>query len=156
MLAELDSTLGAPDPPQEISEPQKVTSELLATEETTVDEDEEVVDEFEEFVTEKAQALTELVLSQCEEDRAEATEAINMIKDLIKSQDKVVHGGTLQRLLQAIDTRSGINMILVKALESQAKILSARKGPSKHINNNNTTTVESKSLIQMLESGLKQ
>lgn len=166
MLNELNDSLDSsqpeqelcvPDPPHQPTPPtpHTVRQNLIAVEAKET-EDEEVVDEFEEFVIEKAQSLTELVLSNCAEDRQEATAAINMIKELIASQDKIIHGGSLSRLLQAIDTRSSINMIIVKALESQAKILSARKGPSKHITNNTNTNVESKSLIQMLESGQKK
>ena len=158
MLSELDGTLAEPHRPGRLmefgSETQRVTQKIIAEADDQIEEDDR--DEFEEYVIEKAQALTELVLTNCHEDREEATAAIQMIKDLIQSQDKVVHGGTLQRLLQAIDTRSGINQTIVKVLESQAKILSARKGPSKNITNNSTTTaVGSAGLVAMLENGLK-
>lgn len=158
MLSELDGTLT--DPQFEVGsmmesskETQRVTQKIIQETDDQIDEDDR--DEFEEYVIEKAQALTELVLSNCAEDREEATAAINMVKDLIVSQDKVVHGGTLQRLLQAIDTRSGINQTIVKVLESQAKILSARKGPSKNITNNSSTSVGSAGLVAMLENGMK-
>src|SRR5690606_4084644 len=111
---------------------------------------------FEEFVISQVHALTEQVLSNCAADREEATAAIDMIKSLINSQDKVVHGGTISRLIQAIDTRSSVTMTVVKMLETQAKILSARKGPSKQINNNTTTTaVGNNTLISILEAGLR-
>jgi len=159
MLSELDSTLESPQvngelviEPERNPGPQVISQSILKNDQP---EDEEITDEFEEFVIEKARTLTELVLSNCEEDRNEATAAIQLIKDLITSQDRVVHGGTISRLIQAIDTRSSINMTIVKALESQAKILSARKGPTKQITNNNNTAVGSSSLISILEAGMK-
>jgi len=158
MLSELDGTLA--DPPQvgelmeQESSSQKVTQRIIQETDDQIEEDDR--DEFEDYVIEKAQAITNLVLTNCAEDREEATAAIQMIKDLIQSQDKVVHGGTLQRLLQAIDTRSSISQTVVKVLESQAKILSARKGPSKNITNNSTNTaVGSAGLVAMLENGMK-
>lgn len=144
--------VGPPKPPE-----QNVSQQIIqqrAAEES--DEEPEVVDEFEKFVIEQAYALTDLVLANCEEDRAEATASINMIKELISSQDKVVHGGTISRLLQAIDTRSGISLTVVKMMETQAKILSARKGPAKQVNNTtNATAVGNNTLIEILEAGLR-
>lgn len=158
MLSELDGTLAEPDQIGQLIEPenapQRVTQKIIDDEADDVAEDD--VDEFEQYVVEKSQALTDLVLANCAEDREEASVAIQMIKDLIASQDKVVHGGTLQRLLQAIDTRAGITQTVVKVLESQAKILSARKGPSKSITNNSNTSIGNADLVAMLESGMRK
>lgn len=129
-----------------------VSSSILTNTNSATDDDKK--DEYEEYVIEKARSITELILSNCEEDRAEATKAIKLIKELINSQDKNIHGGSLSRLIQAIDTRSNISMIVVKALESQAKILAARKGPAKStITNTNLAT--SGNLIDVLEAGMK-
>jgi hypothetical protein len=118
------------------------------------DASKEEPDEFEQFVLQNAVDLTNLVIDNCKEDRDKVTEVITMIENLIHSQDKIIHGGSIGRLIQAIDTRSNINATVVKVLESQAKILSARKGPSKNtINNNNA--VGGDALIALLESGIK-
>lgn len=131
-----------------------ISSNSLSEEPEELDK-EEVEDEFEKFVIQNAIDLTNLVVSNCNEDRQKATEVIEMIEGLIKSQDKIIHGGSIGRLIQAIDTRSGITATVVKVLESQAKILSARKGPSKNIVNNTNTTAGGDALIAILESGMK-
>jgi hypothetical protein len=168
MLTELDNTLESDsitsepiivEAPElgELDGPiphQKISQKILTSRE---EEAQEERDEFEDFVIEQAQKLTGLVLDHCAEDREEATNAINLIKDLIESQDKVIHGGSLQRLIQAIDTRAGITSTVVKAMEAQAKILSSRKGPAKTVTNNNTSnTAIGNDLISILEQGMKE
>lgn len=141
------------------SEIEKYSTKNITSNSLLDDSDEEVVeevqDEFEKFVIQNAIDLTNLVVNNCNEDRKKATEVIEMIEGLIRSQDKIIHGGSIGRLIQAIDTRSSINATVVKVLESQAKILSARKGPSKNIVNNNNTTAGGDALIAILESGMK-
>lgn len=141
------------------SEIEKYSTKNITSNSLLDDSDEEVAeevqDEFEKFVIQNAIDLTNLVVNNCNEDRKKATEVIEMIEGLIRSQDKIIHGGSIGRLIQAIDTRSSINATVVKVLESQAKILSARKGPSKNIVNNNNTTAGGDALIAILESGMK-
>ena len=131
-----------------------ISSNSVAVPDAEADAD-EITDEFEDFVLHNAVELTNLVISNCKEDRQKATDVIEMIEELIRSQDKIIHGGSIGRLIQAIDTRSNINTTVVKVLESQAKILSARKGPSKNIVNNTQATATGDMLISILESGLK-
>lgn len=150
----VDCELALSDPPAPEPFTGHVVSSSTLTNTNSATDDDDKKDEYEEYVIEKARSITELILSNCEEDRAEATKAINLIKNLIDSQDRNIHGGSLSRLIQAIDTRSNISMIIVKALESQAKILAARKGPAKStITNTNLAT--SGNLIDVLEAGMK-
>lgn len=132
---------------------QIVSQKILQENEEQVDE---IKDDYEEFVISKARELTELVLKNCAEDREEASSAIIRIKELIESQDKVIHGGSLQRLLQAIETRANITSTVVKAMEASAKILSSRKGPAKTVNNNTSNTAIGNDLISILEKGMQQ
>jgi hypothetical protein len=116
---------------------------------------EEEGDEFDEFVVEKVKAVTELILSNCAEDRAKATDVINRIETIITSQHQVIQGGTVSRLLQAIQTRADINTTAVKMMEACGKILSARKGGTKTtITNTNAPTSTSSTLINILQEGL--
>lgn len=112
-------------------------------------------DQFDEFVVEKVKSVTELILSNCAEDRAKATDVINKIEDIIASQHHVIQGGTVSRLLQAIQTRADINQTAVKMMEACGKILSARKGGTKNvINNTNAPANTSNTLISILQEGL--
>ncbi len=115
-------------------------------------------DEFDNYVVEKVKAVTELILNNCAEDRAKSTDIINKIESIINSQDKVIQGGTIARLLQAVQTRAEINSTAVKMMEACGKILSARKGGNKNvINNTNLAKSNStNSLIELLQSGINQ
>jgi len=112
-------------------------------------------DEFDKFVVEKVQLVTETILSNCSEDRAKATQIIERIETIIASQDRIIQGGTISRLLQAIQTRADINTTAVKMMEACGKILSARKSGSKTtITNNNQPTNSSNTLINILQQGI--
>lgn len=129
-------------------------NETQVVKENTVPPPEEV-DEFDKFVVDKVQLVTETILSNCAEDRAKATDIITQIEKTLSEQGKVIQGGTIARLLQAIQTRADINSTAVKMMEACGKILSARKGGAKTtITNNNQPTSTSNTLISLLQEGI--
>lgn len=117
-------------------------------------DDKEESDPYEDFVLGKVFSVSDEILKNCREDRAKASEAIKLIEDLIHNNHKIVQGGSLSRLVQAIQTRSNVDMIQVKLLETLGKILTARKGSTKIINNN-TNRGTSNNLINILQDGMK-
>lgn len=136
-----------PPTPDPFSSPQVIKQQLSSPEEE--------VDEFDQFVVGRVKDVTELILSNCAEDRSKASEVIAKIEALIESQHHVIQGGTISRLLQAIQTRADINTTAVKMMEACGKILSARKGPAKNvITNTNAPTNTSATLIGILQEGL--
>jgi len=133
---------------------QIISQSSSSTAESDIDEP----DELDDFVVTNVQLVAERVLSAALEDREEATQAINRIKKLIDSQNHNIHGGSLQRLLQAIQTRADINNTSVKMMEACAKVLTARKaGKPKNITNTTTNTTSlGNQLITVLEKGQRE
>lgn len=155
LLMNLDQIVqeNKPQPSIPIPAPEDPFSSPQIIKQSTAPEEEG--DEFDEFVVEKVKAVTELILSNCAEDRAKATDVINKIENIISNQHQVIQGGTVSRLLQAIQTRADINTTAVKMMEACGKILSARKGGTKNvINNTNAPTNTSSTLINILQEGL--
>ena len=138
--------------------PEPVVNHSIKQDLKSASEEVEPSDEFDSYVVDKVKAVTELILSNCAEDRAKSTDIINRIETIIESQDRVIQGGTIARLLQAVQTRAEINSTAVKMMEACGKILSARKGGNKNVinNTNNTTSNASNSLIDLLQNGIDQ
>lgn len=112
-------------------------------------------DPFDEYVVGKVKQVTETILANCAEDRAKATEVIKEIEEIITKQGRIIQGGTISRLLQAVQTRADINSTAVKMMEACGKIMSARKGGAKTtITNTNQPTNSGNTLISILQEGL--
>lgn len=87
------------------------------------------------------EVVTDNILSACESDRAQAQEAIELIKGEIERNLQAQQrppAAFVEGLIKAIEVKAGINLTAVKIMEANAKMLAATKaGTSVNVNTNN-------------------
>ena len=89
---------------------------------------------------EKLDIVTEEVLTACKQDRAEIQEVVNLMFDEIREDrdaGRIPSRGYTDNLTKLLETKANVNMMAVKIMEVNAKMLAATKAGSLTVNNNN-------------------
>jgi len=88
----------------------------------------------------KLDIVTEEVLTACKQDRAEIQEVVNLMFDEIREDrdnGRIPSRGYTDNLTKLLETKANVNMMAVKIMEVNAKMLAATKAGSLTVNNNN-------------------
>lgn len=88
----------------------------------------------------KLDIVTEEVLIACKQDRAEIQEVVNLMFDEIREDrdaGRIPSRGYTDNLTKLLETKANVNMMAVKIMEVNAKMLAATKAGSLTVNNNN-------------------
>jgi hypothetical protein len=87
----------------------------------------------------KLDDITEDVITACKKDRAEIQEVVNLMFDEIRdARDRghVPARGYTDNLTKLLEVKANVNMMAVKIMEVNAKMLAATKAGAMTINNN--------------------
>lgn len=89
---------------------------------------------------EKLDEVTDDILKACKSDRAELQSVIDMMFDEInaaRDENRLPSRGYTDNLTKLLEVKSNVNMVAVKIMEANSKMLAATKAASMTINNNN-------------------
>lgn len=85
-------------------------------------------------------SVTDDVLTACKKDRAEIQEVVDLMFGEIRNDQEAGRNpsrGYTDNLTKLLEVKANVNMIAVKMMEANAKMLSATKAGAVTVNNNN-------------------
>ena len=104
--------------------------------------------------------VTENVILACAQDRAEIQEVVNLMFDEIRGDrdaGRIPSRGYTDNLTKLLEVKANVNMIAVKIMEANAKMLSATKaGAATTINNNLAVAQGDDYLKRILEEPMNE
>jgi hypothetical protein len=101
----------------------------------------------------KLEEVTEDVLVACKKDRAEIQEVVDLMFDEIRNDREAGRNpsrGYTDNLTKLLEVKANVNMLAVKIMEANSKMLAATKAGAVTVNNNNNMNVAGDDFLKQL------